>query len=401
MLTSPLRSSNLAPSMKMTRIKVKGRTAVYHCVSRIVGAQRLLDDLGKETLVRLLRRLATFCGLEVITYCIMSNHFHVLVRVPAEQNPTDEELVERMKALYGKAKPREAGLLYEAEKGLHDHGRVDANIRERMLARMGDVSEFMKEFKQRFSKWYNIRHQRFGTLWAERFRSVLVEDQPGVLETVSAYIDLNAVRAGLVEDPKDYRHCGYAAAVAGDAKARSGLLSMYTGGSEGACWGGVGAGGAVESAGPAESEGAGARGQDARAPFLAGAQAAAGAEGSRPVQVRELREWKEVGAAYRQRLFVRGGVSGASGKVAMSREQIRRVLQKGGELSVGEVLRLRIRHMTDGVVLGSKGFVDGVWLAHRERFGSRRRSGARPIRGAGVPLAGLSALRDLQVEPIS
>ncbi|MBM3883928.1 MAG: transposase, partial [Verrucomicrobia bacterium] len=96
------------------RIKVKNRIAVYHCVSRIVGAQRLIDDLGKETLVRLLRRLATFCGLEVITYCIMSNHFHVLVRVPAEQNPTDEELVERMKALYGKAKPREAGLLYEA-----------------------------------------------------------------------------------------------------------------------------------------------------------------------------------------------------------------------------------------------------------------------------------------------
>ncbi|MBM3881755.1 MAG: chemotaxis protein CheW [Verrucomicrobia bacterium] len=384
--------------MKTTRIKVKGRIAVYHCVSRIVGAQRLLDDLGKETLVRLLRRLATFCGLEVITYCIMSNHFHVLVRVPAEQNPTDEELVERMKALYGKAKPREAGLLYEAEKGLHEHGRVDADIRERMLARMGDVSEFMKEFKQRFSKWYNIRHQRFGTLWAERFRSVLVEDEPGVLETVSAYIDLNAVRAGLVEDPKDYRHCGYAVAVAGDAKARSGLLSLYAGGSEGASRGRSAAAGAAEAAGAVESEGGRDRGQDARAPFLAGAEAAGGAEEPRKGRVRE---WKEVGAEYRRRLFVRGGVAGSSGKVALSREQIRRVLKKGGELSVGEVLRLRIRHMTDGVVLGSKGFVDAVWLAHRERFGAKRRSGARPIRGGGASLAGLSALRDLRVEAIS
>jgi len=391
--------------MRKTRIKVKGRPAVYHCVSRIVGAQRLLDDLGKETLVRLLRRLATFCGLEVITYCIMSNHFHVLVRVPAEQNPSDEELVERMKALYGKAKPREAGLLYEAEKGLHEHGRVDTDIRKRMLARMGDVSEFMKEFKQRFSKWYNIRHQRFGTLWAERFRSALVEDQPGVLETVSAYIDLNAVRAGLVEDPKDYRHCGYAAAVAGDGKARTGLLSMYSSESEGAprsvtSAGDVGAGGS-QAAGAAEEEAgavAGTRGQDARAPFLAGAQAAEGAEEPRKGRVRE---WKEVGAEYRRRLFVRGGVSGSSGKVALSREQIRRVLEKGGELSVGEVLRLRIRHMTDGVVLGSKGFVDGVWLAHRERFGGKRRSGARPIRGAGATLAGLNALRDLRVAAVS
>jgi len=388
--------------MRRTRIKVKNRAAVYHCVSRIVGAQRLLDDLGKETLVRLLRRLATFCGLEVITYCIMSNHFHVLVRVPAEQNPTDEELVERMKALYGKAKPREAGLLYEAEKGLHDHGRVDADIRKRMLARMGDVSAFMKEFKQRFSKWYNIRHQRFGTLWAERFRSVLVEDQTGVLETVSAYIDLNAVRAGLVEDPKDYRHCGYAAAVAGDAKARSGLLSLYTGGSGGASQSGAEAGGGQRAGAPGEEAGAvaGPRGQDARAPFLAGAQVAAGSEGGRESKVKE-HEWKEVGVEYRRRLFVRGGVSGGSGKAAMSREQIRRVLKRGGELSVGEVLRMRIRHMTDGVVLGSKGFVDAVWLAHRERFGSKRRSGARPIRGGGTALAGLRALRDLRVDAIS
>ncbi|MBM3881140.1 MAG: hypothetical protein FJ387_15690, partial [Verrucomicrobia bacterium] len=310
------------------------------------------------------------------------------------------------KALYGKAKPREAGLLYEAEKGLHEHGRVDADIRERMLARMGDVSEFMKEFKQRFSKWYNIRHQRFGTLWAERFRSVLVEDQTGVLETVSAYIDLNAVRAGLVEDPKDYRHCGYAAAVAGDAKARSGLLSMYTGGSAGVFQSGVGAGGGqtagaeVRAPGEEAGTGAGTRGQDARAPFLAGAQADEVAGASMELKVKE-REWQEVGAEYRRRLFVRGGVSGSSGKVAMSREQIRRVLQKGGELNVGEVLRLRIRHMTDGVVLGSKGFVDGVWLAHRERFGVKRRSGARPIRGGGAPLAGLNALRDLQKAGIS
>jgi len=265
------------------------------------------------------------------------------------------------------------------------------------------VSEFMKEFKQRFSKWYNIRHQRFGTLWAERFRSVLVEDQPGVLETVSAYIDLNAVRAGLVEDPKDYRHCGYAAAVGGDGKARSGLLSLYTGGSAGASRGGTCAGGGQMAGAPGEEEGAGTgtRGQDARAPFLTSARSAEVSEESSAVRV-PVREWREVAAEYRQRLFVRGGVSGSSGKVALSREQIRRVLQKGGELSVGEVLRLRIRHMTDGVVLGSKGFVDGVWLAHRDRFGAKRRSGARPIRGGGAPLlSGLSALRDLRVAAVS
>jgi len=157
--------------------------------------------------------------------------------------------------------------------------------------------------------------------------------------------------------------------------------------------GGVGAAEAGEGGKP--------RWQAARTPLLTGPEAAAGSEVPRTVQVRELREWKEVGAEYRRRLFVRGGVSGSSGKAAMSREQIRRVLQKGGELSVGEVLRLRIRHMTDGVVLGSKGFVDQIWLAHRDRFGPKRRSGARPIRGGGAPLADLRALRDLRVDAIS
>ena len=90
----------------------------------------------------------------------------------------------------------------------------------------------MKELKQRFSIWYNRTHQRYGTLWAERFKSVLMEDAATCLSAVSAYIDLNPVRAGLVEDPKDYRYCGYSEAVAGNIKARGGLcraLAMKTG----------------------------------------------------------------------------------------------------------------------------------------------------------------------------
>ena len=68
---------------------------------------------------------------------------------------------------------------------------------------MGDVSAFMKELKQRFSIWFNRSHKRFGTLWAERFKSVLIENAASALRTVAAYIDLNPVRAGLVEDPKE------------------------------------------------------------------------------------------------------------------------------------------------------------------------------------------------------
>ena len=95
------------------------------------------------------------------------------------------------------------------------------------LALMGDVSNFMKLLKQRFAIWFNKAHRRFGTLFAERFKSVLVECSGNALRTMAFYIDLNPVRAGLVADPKDYRFCGYGEAVAGNAAARAGLCWVH------------------------------------------------------------------------------------------------------------------------------------------------------------------------------
>lgn len=322
--------------MRLARIKVEGRSAVYHCMSRVVGGQGLLDDLCKEKLVEILWRLAGFCGVEVITYCMMSNHFHILVRVPETQNPSDEQLLERMKSLYGS----KSNLVQLTRQMLKEHGKIDPNLRESMLERMGDVSGFMKEFKQRFSRWYNRRRERFGTLWAERFKSVVVEDQPGTVATLASYIDLNPVRAGLVEDPKDYRFCGYAAALAGRRSAQRGLMSFQ-----------------------------------------------------------RAKDWKAGAAEYRQGLYVRGAVAGQSGKVVVERERIKQVLRQGGQLSRAEVLRLRLRYLSDGVALGSREFVEEIFVVHREKFGPRRKNGARPIRAA--PLNPLCTLRDLRVSPVS
>ena len=96
----------------------------------------------------------------------------------------------------------------------------------RYMARMWDVSAYMKLVKQRFTQWYNGRTGRKGTLWEERFRSVLVEGAGEALVTMAAYIDLNPVRAGLVKDPKDYRWSGYGEAVAGRKRARNGVQSL-------------------------------------------------------------------------------------------------------------------------------------------------------------------------------
>jgi len=60
----------------------------------------------------------------------------------------------------------------------------------------------------------------------DRYKSVQVEDSETAVRTMAAYIDLNPVRAGMVEDPKDYRWSGFGEAVAGGQSARAGLSRL-------------------------------------------------------------------------------------------------------------------------------------------------------------------------------
>ena len=322
--------------MRMARIKIAGRGAVYHCISRVVGGQMLLGSLEKEKLRELLWQQAEFSGVELVTYCLMSNHIHLLVRVPGEISATDAELVARAEKFYG----RKSLYVQTLQKAIEKQGALPDDLRAGLRERMGEVSVFMKELKQRFSKWFNKERNRFGTLWAERFKSVLVEDQPGVVQAVAAYVDLNPVRAGLVKDPKDYRWCGYAEAVAGREAARRGLASFH-----------------------------------------------------------RSTEWAEVGREYREVLLVTSGTAGRSGKVVLDPEEIRRELKREGALTMGQVLRLRVRYFTDGVVLGSRNYVNGIFAEYRDRFGPRRKSGARRLRGLDA-LGDLATMRDLRLDVV-
>jgi hypothetical protein len=70
--------------------------------------------------------------------------------------------------------------------------------------KLSSLANYMKEIKQAFSWYYNQRHNRRGTLWGERFKSVIVENGETLINCL-AYIDLNPLRAGLVKRPEDYR----------------------------------------------------------------------------------------------------------------------------------------------------------------------------------------------------
>lgn len=284
--------------MPRRRVKVNGEVAFYHCIARTTGGDALLHADDKECFRRILRRVEAFSGVTVITFVAMSNHVHLLVRVPVSQRLSDAELVTRYKALHAIA-PRQHGPTPEVLEMLLGRDDIEAERwRRRLQARMHDISEFMKTLKQRFSIWFNKTHGRFGTLWAERFTSILVEGSPQILSTVAAYIDLNPVRAGLTKDPAEYRWCGYAEAMAGNESARNGLAAAFAN-----------------------------------------------------------KAWERIIVDYRLILFGIG-LGKHPGKSALSREAVLKTIHAGGKVTRAEALRCRLRFLSAGMVLGSKAFVN-------------------------------------------
>jgi putative transposase len=88
--------------MRFPRIKAEGQS-FYHCVSRVVDRQFIFQTAGHgspeaERFVLLMRRLEAFSGVRVLTYALMSNHFHLLCEVPQAQELSEAELLERIQA---------------------------------------------------------------------------------------------------------------------------------------------------------------------------------------------------------------------------------------------------------------------------------------------------------------
>ena len=156
----------------------------------------------------------------------------------------------------------------------------------------------------------------------------------------------------MVQDPKDYRWCGYAQTVAGNKTAREGLavITRYlTNNPSGAI---------------------------SKAAIL---------------------------AEYRRLLYLQGeergrNQQGAPLKKGFKSEEIQAVLAAKGKLTRPELVRCRVRYFVDGCVIGSKAFVDEVFIARREHFSAGRTSGARLMRATAPPLY---AIRDLQQNVLS
>ena len=132
--------------------------AVYHVIARGHGRSSIFrDDRDRGRFLALLGRVAQDEEWEVQAYCLMSNHYHLLIETPR-----------------------------------------------------GSLSRGMKAVNGRYAQWLNGRYNRHGQLFEGRFRSVLVQKEKHLLELIR-HVVLNPVRAGAAERAGDWRWSSYRA----------------------------------------------------------------------------------------------------------------------------------------------------------------------------------------------
>ena len=275
----------------------------------------MIGDAEKDYLLQLIRHLSSVYFAEILTFCLMGNHFHLVVRMHTADEYSDENVKERFIRYYGDTRTLMPGQI--------------PTFRQKWAS----LSEFMKEIKQGFSRYYNKRHKRRGFFWADRYKSVIVEEGETLINLM-AYVDLNPVRAGIVERPDDYRWNGLG--WLSQSGNRDGFLSFNYG-------------------------------------------------------LRDFvgRNRDEKIAEYRRFVFEAGGLERAKGK-SIPIEQVETEREKGFVPSRVDRFMARTRYFTDSGIIGSREFVRRLWQRLKSCEDNPNKT---PVRVAG--LAGIYSLKRL------
>jgi REP-associated tyrosine transposase len=181
--------------MRTAREKIIGKGCYYHLMNRLAGYKHdhPFTDVDREHGMRLIVKLNDYYLLEFISMCWMGNHFHIVLYAPSKDELPDNEMIAaRHNSYYN----------YRLDKMIEPDNEADCTV---VAEKMINISHFMKDFQQAFVAYYNRVHKRRGHLWADRFKSVIL-DKTGALWAAVKYVELNPVRAELVVDPADYRH---------------------------------------------------------------------------------------------------------------------------------------------------------------------------------------------------
>ena len=130
--------------------------ALYHVTNRgNEKANIFRDEKDKRVYLRLLKETVLLHQWVCYGYCLMNNHYHLLIETPK-----------------------------------------------------ANISSGMKKINAEYTQYFNYKHHRIGHLFQGRFKATLVKKEGHLLE-LCRYIVLNPVRAGLCQKPEDYQWSSY------------------------------------------------------------------------------------------------------------------------------------------------------------------------------------------------
>ena len=326
--------------MRLPRVKGEG-LCTYGCYSRAVDGRLIFSVVGggAKKFLSIIGRKAAFMGIRILSIFLMADGFFLLCQVDNSKPLSVKTVLKRIGAYYGMDRVRELVKKFKAVTDRAQRKELIARLLEPYRRRMNDVSILMKEAKGEFAQWYNRTHGRTGVLWAERFKSVLLEAGHAVA-ALAAYIDLYLVRAGLCTDLKEDGCCGYVEALARGSPEEQENLRII-------------------------------------------------------LDLPETTSWEELRQEYRKHLFKTGALASESPAV-FGPDQVEKVVgQENIEGRAAELWRGRIRYFSDGVILGSRAFVQSHLERLKEKLGYERKRG--PVAVEIFPRDELWAFRNPRV----
>ncbi len=189
--------------------------AIVHVMNRAVRRCFLMGvdeftgrnyDYRKVWIESRIEHLAKYFGIDVLTYSILSNHFHLVLRQRPDVVKTwdDTEVARRWLMICPKKKNKDGSPKEPTEPQLNSIRNDPVQVAE-IRSRLSDISWWMRLMCQTIAQRINAEDEATGKVWESRFRAVRLLDESALL-ACSAYVDLNPIRAAMAEtlEQSDY-----------------------------------------------------------------------------------------------------------------------------------------------------------------------------------------------------